>query len=589
MQKLRDFYTQQLHRYLEESDVLKSKLRWLSVSRLVAFIGTVLIIYLLKDHLLEAVISSVIGLGLFLFLVRYYEDTKIAFRRVHALVKINETELKVLNHNYNNLPDGEAYLNAKHAYSHDLDLFGMGSFFQYLNRTVRSEGEAMLAQLLTSNSIEAIGAKQETIDELAQNPEWRQNFAAQSTLVVQEISVHRGISWLTSYKDFVPKRMRTIPALFLIGFLAVAIGVWQFQLPMVFVLLWMSMGLGITGRYYKRIAHLSQKADKIKDLFKQHSMLLRAIEDHDFNAPQLRFQKQRLKVGEKKASEVIGKFSRLLNTMDYNSNIFYAIFGNGCFLGALWTAYYIEEWIQEYKEDVIEWFDVISFFEAYTSLGNFSFNHPYYTYPIVTNGPEVIDAKSLGHPLIPSHKNIRNDFSIDAKDFFIITGSNMAGKSTFLRSVGLCMIMANLGLPVYAEECVYSPRKLITSMRSIDSLFKGDSYFLSELKRLKQVVQSVEQEDYFVLLDEILKGTNSQDKAEGSKQFLSRLVRAKATGLIATHDLSLCQTSDEYPNVHNYHLDATIQDGELSFDYTLKQGISKTMNASFLLKKMDLI
>ena len=195
----------------------------------------------------------------------------------------------------------------------------------------------------------------------------------------------------------------------------------------------------------------------------------------------------------------------------------------------------------------------------------------------------------LGHPLIPEHKNVRNDFDIHDEQFFIITGSNMAGKSTFLRSVGLCVIMANLGLPVYAKSCVYSPRKLVTSMRSIDSLYKGDSYFFSELKRLKKVIEKVEAEAYFVLLDEILKGTNSHDKAEGSKKFLARLVKAGATGLIATHDLSLCDSANAFKNVFNYHLDATIENDNLSFDYKLKTGVSKTMNASFLLKKMDLI
>lgn len=589
MQKLIVFYTDLLRQYLGQYDGIKRRLRLLSTSRLLAFAGTVLAIYFFRGEAKWAIISSIAGMGLFLFLVRYYEDAKTKFRFVHALVKINERELKVLKHEYQEFPNGEIYSNSQHAYSHDMDLFGQGSFFQYLNRAQRPEGTDMLAQLLTSNTIESIGAKQETIDELAQKPEWRQSFSARASLIEQEIRVHQAVSWLQRYIAFVPKSMRLVPGFFLTGFVLLAVLTFQWDLSLIFVLLWLTMGLGITGRYFKRITHLSQKADRVKATFKQHSRLLEMIEETAFQAPQLKYQKQRLKVEGKKASEAIAYFSRLLNTMDYNNNFFYAIFGNGCFLGALWTAYHIEDWIKKYKDEVGEWFEVIAFFEAHNSLGNFSFNHPLYTYPVLTNGPEVLACKKLGHPLIPAEKNIRNDFRIYDGNFFIITGSNMAGKSTFLRSVGLCMVMANLGLPVYAEECVYSPRKLITSMRSIDSLYKGDSYFLSELKRLKKVVQSVECDAYFVLLDEILKGTNSHDKATGSKKFLARLVRANATGLIATHDLSLCETADEYTNIGNYHLDAIIENDQLSFDYKLKEGVSKTMNASFLLKKMDLI
>ena len=442
---------------------------------------------------------------------------------------------------------------------------------------------------MTANETDSIPAKQEAIDELAQMPQWRQQFTAQASLVENEISVAEVTRWLAGYASFVPKPFKWLPRLFLLGTVSLGVGTFVFGWSYQFLLFWILLGLGITARYYSKILKLSLHADKLKATFKQHTKLLESIEATELKAPQLRFQKQRLQIKERKASEIIGVFSRLLNTMDYNNNIFYAIFGNGCFLGALWTAYEIEVWIKKNGTYVSHWFEVIAFFEAYNSLGNFSFNHPRYTYPILTNGPNVLTCSQLGHPLIPSENNVCNDFDISDEQFFIITGSNMAGKSTFLRSVGLSIVMANLGLPVYAKECVYSPRKLVTSMRSVDSLYKGDSYFFSELKRLKKVVQHVEQDKYFVLLDEILKGTNSHDKAEGSKKFLARLVQAKSTGLIATHDLSLCDTANEYTTVHNYHLDATIENDELHFDYKLKAGVSKTMNASFLLKKMDLV
>ena len=195
----------------------------------------------------------------------------------------------------------------------------------------------------------------------------------------------------------------------------------------------------------------------------------------------------------------------------------------------------------------------------------------------------------LGHPLLKTKQRIDNNFTIENQQFFIITGANMAGKSTFLRTVSLSIIMANIGLPVCAISLDYSPIKLITSMRTSDSLADDESYFFSELKRLKFIVEKIKDEDYFIILDEILKGTNSTDKAIGSKKFVQKLVASNSTGIIATHDLSLCEIEKELDEVENYYFDAEIIKDELHFDYKLKDGICKNMNASFLLKKMDIV
>jgi DNA mismatch repair ATPase MutS len=186
-------------------------------------------------------------------------------------------------------------------------------------------------------------------------------------------------------------------------------------------------------------------------------------------------------------------------------------------------------------------------------------------------------------------KSVLNNIQINKEQFFIITGANMAGKSTFLRTVSLQIVMANMGLPVCAEEVEYSPIKLITSMRTTDSLTDDESYFFSELKRLKFIVDEIQNDRYFIVLDEILKGTNSTDKAIGSRKFVEKLIGSKSTGLIATHDLSLCEVAEELPQVKNHYFDAEIVDNELHFDYTFKEGICQNMNASFLLKKMGIV
>jgi DNA mismatch repair ATPase MutS len=201
----------------------------------------------------------------------------------------------------------------------------------------------------------------------------------------------------------------------------------------------------------------------------------------------------------------------------------------------------------------------------------------------------VISATDLGHPLLKNENRIDNNFTINKEEFFIVTGANMAGKSTFLRTISLSIVMANCGLPVCATSFKYAPIKLITSMRTADSLTEDESYFYSELKRLKFIIDEIKETDYFIILDEILKGTNSKDKAIGSKKFVEKLSNSKSTGIIATHDVSLCALENEFIDIKNYYFDAEIVNNELYFDYTLKNGVCKNMNASFLLEKMEIV
>ncbi|WP_316930920.1 MutS-related protein [Lacinutrix jangbogonensis] len=281
--------------------------------------------------------------------------------------------------------------------------------------------------------------------------------------------------------------------------------------------------------------------------------------------------------------------SKAMDALDNRNNLISAIFGNGYFLTDIKNSLVIEQWIESYHDKVEDWFEVVTFFDAYNSLGNYAFNHKQYVYPKILEIGKQTTVSELGHPLLKTEKRIDNDFKIENEQFFIITGANMAGKSTFLRTVSLHIVMANVGLPVCAKSSEYVPVKLITSMRTSDSLTDDSSYFFSELTRLKHIVDAIKTDSYFIILDEILKGTNSTDKAIGSRKFVEKLVASNATGIIATHDLSLCEIEKELEEVKNYYFDAQIIDDELYFDYTFKQGICQNMNASFLLKKMEIV
>ncbi|MDX1315454.1 MAG: DNA mismatch repair protein MutS, partial [Eudoraea sp.] len=338
-----------------------------------------------------------------------------------------------------------------------------------------------------------------------------------------------------------------------------------------------------------RINALSVSVSRAMDTFQQYHKLIALLESVSFRSELLSKKQKLYRQEQDSVSQLLRKFADILHAFDQRNNMIFGFLGNGLLLWDLYQVYRIESWIAEHGDKVSAWFDVLSYFDASISLGNFAFNHPGYAFPELSANNIMINARDAGHPLLEKTLLVTNDFHIGEEEFHIITGANMAGKSTFLRTVSLLIVMANLGLPVCASKMVYKPVKLVSSMRTADSLSRHESYFFSELKRLKFIVDEIGEEPYFIILDEILKGTNSTDKAQGSRKFLDRLLTSKSAGLIATHDLSLCDAANGNDQVSNFYFDANIIDGELHFDYQLKPGICQNMNASFLLKKMGIV
>lgn len=583
------YYEQHADKYRNEAASLYKKMTLFSMLRLLVFFLAVFGIYSTYTHWQMAVGIAIIGVVVFIVLLSKYTNIKQERLLKLALVDINKTELQIAEGHFHDRNDGLQYQDPLHFYSLDIDLFGRGSFFQFINRTVINEGSKNLADALKANHIDGIQERQRAIKELAQNPEWRQLYSATASLIKVETPAATIISWLKNHKPFLPKAIKWIPYAFLVGTIAVFTLFFLDIISAGYLGYWLLLGIVITGIYLKRINHLAVHTDKVKDTFKQYALLLDQIEKQEFKSSLLIDKQKYIQSESEKASVVFGKLSKALDALDNRNNMISAVFGNGYFLTDLKNSYKVEQWIKDYGDKVEDWFEVVSFFDAYNSLANYAFNHPHYVYPTITNDDEVIKAKKLGHPLLKVKKRVDNDFVISNKQFFIITGANMAGKSTFLRTVSIHIVMANVGLPVCAQSSSYSPVKLITSMRTSDSLTDDSSYFFSELTRLKFIVDAIQKEPYFIILDEILKGTNSTDKAIGSRKFVEKLVASNATGIIATHDLSLCEIENELDQVKNYYFDAEIINDELYFDYTFKTGVCKNMNASFLLKKMEII
>jgi DNA mismatch repair ATPase MutS len=589
MNKPLKFYKKQKAELEKESSNLKNKLVNLGIFRFVVFLATCFLIYLTFGKYPDVFIIALLGFSFFSFLVIKFIDLKRKKAIVDAKIDINTTEINVLNRNFHHLNSGDEFTDPSHFYSNDIDLFGIGSFFQYANRTATNDGKKALANLLTANKTDAIVEKQNTIQELSEKVKWRQHFAALANLAPVKNTSDSIVKWIVNYVAVMPSFLAKIQLLFsvisllIIGF--VSFGLLSFN----YLTAWFFIGLFITGKFIKKTNNLYSETDTIRETFKQYHQLLNEIENESFTSKNLIETQKVIQSENKKASQIFKQFSKILDAFDNRNNIVIAVLGNGFFLWEILNAIKVEKWIATYRHTVENWFEAVAYFDAQNTLANFKFNHPNFIFPKIVQEKEIIKSTNLGHPLLKVDKRIDNDFSIDDEQFFIVTGANMAGKSTFLRTVSLAIVMANCGLPVCAEKFQYSPIKLITSMRTTDSLTEDESYFYSELKRLKFIVDAIKTEKYFIILDEILKGTNSRDKATGSKKFVEKLTKSKSTGIIATHDVSLCELENEFSGIKNYYFDAEINNNELHFDYTLKNGICKNMNASFLLKKMEIV
>jgi ABC-type multidrug transport system fused ATPase/permease subunit len=582
-------YSEFISRYTTDLKTIKTQLFWSSMLRLAVFLLIAFLVYFFWSSTRVVIGSIVAGIAIFLFLVSRHSKIQYKKEKLKALLQLNETELKVLNRDFEDLPSGDEYKNPEHEFSQDIDIFGNHSFFQYLNRTALKEGQDNLAAKLTSNSIDDIASKQKAIQELATKIELRQHFSADAKLVDTEIKTSRIITWISNYKSFVPQWMSWFPYLFSILSLGIIVAYFFNFMTGAQLLLWLVIGLGITGAFLKRINELSSHVSQAQSTFQQYFKLLKWIEDAEFESNLLQTFQSKIHSDSAKASQILKTLSKHIDALDQRNNILLGIVLNGFMLRDLTQCLKIEKWLDSHAHQVQNWFEVIAEMDAYNSLANFRFNHPNYVFPVIKANGSFTKTQGAVHPLINPEDAVRNDFEIKDNEFFIITGANMAGKSTFLRTVSLQIVMANVGLPVCATSCEYVPTKLITSMRTVDSLADEASYFFAELTRLKYIVDEIQTDKYFIVLDEILKGTNSTDKAIGSRKFVERLVKAHAIGIIATHDLSLCEVADELPQVQNYYFDAEIIADELHFDYTLKQGICQNMNASFLLKKMDIV
>jgi len=316
------------------------------------------------------------------------------------------------------------------------------------------------------------------------------------------------------------------------------------------------------------------------------------IENEPFESPLIGKIKEDIKVNRQSAVRALKELSKIIRAFDSRLNIIVGFVLNGLLLWDLHCIQKLDKWKADYRQLFPGWLDLLGQTDAFISLGNYSYNNPEFVFPFIADDKTPLQATHLGHPLIAGGIRVCNDFILQSKGrICIISGANMAGKSTFLRSVAVNMILALAGAPVCATGMRFTPVRLFTSMRTTDSLTSNESYFYAELKRLRQLEQKIiSGEDILFVLDEILKGTNSEDKSLGSRLFLIKIINLGGTGLIATHDTSLGSMETEHPDVIiNKCIEVEIDGEMIRFDYKLRDGIASKKNAVLLMKQMGII
>lgn len=580
--------------YQTLSDIKRKHIRFIAFARLISFVGIIPAYYYLHPvQPVLALLVSVLLLMAFLFLIQKFIQSENQLHIYEQLKSINLNEIKALNRDFSSFDPGSEFADTHHEYSYDLDIYGVGSTFQFLNRTVTIGGKKRLSALMnqTQRSVDEIAEKQKAIQELSGELNWRQEFLAKGKLTDgtkdQSIEKIEQAVHLNSVKTLKFLLILLPPLTILLIALSIAdIDPYSFY-RLALLTQWI-----IVGIYIKTILKFHQKFDNQGKILGRYAGMLKQIETFNFKSAYLLSLKEQLKYKGRTASEITSELQKSLDQFDYSKNLLIGFVLDSVFLWDIRCLVKLNKWQQEYAGTLNQWFDAIGEMDALISLANCNYNHPDWATPVAVDSGFRINAVKLGHPLIAESKSVTNSFHISGDEqIVIITGANMAGKSTFLRTVGINLVLASNGCKVCAESFEFSPIRVFTNMRTSDNLMNDESYFYAELLRLQTMLKLIrEDEKLFVIVDEMLKGTNSVDKLNGSKELIRQLIALKTHGIVATHDLSLTDLAQIYPSaIKNQCFEVQLNADELKFDYTLSDGVTQTMNATFLMKKMGII
>lgn len=588
-------YLQRLDKFKEEAKQLKSSSNTLSALRVFSFVVFIIsFVYVANlgdgSALLYIFLVFVI---VYLILLKKHERTKKQLQVKNNLALINQEEVSRFNFELKEMDEGMEFFEPNHPYHMDLDIFGRHSVFQLINRTSSAFGKPILAKWLSNHSSkEEIIKRQKAIQELSDKIELRQNFQAEGMAEEKPEKNHISqlFDWLKDKsrvrnKDLyeilmIALALITVASIVLSSFGLVAIG-----LPILMTFI----NIAVLGTIFQKLLLITRQTEKGYKSLRSLKEQILLIETTEFESEQLRMLKSRLSPESSKASQTLKELSSILDNLQNRANVLYLLFNATLLLDIYWYLK-ISRWKEKNEANLEEWFEIIGTFDALMSLAGYAYSNPDYTYAQISDQGHLIVATELGHPLIKSGKRVCNDFEFSGKGgICLITGSNMSGKSTFLRTVGLNSVLALMGAPVCAKFMEIGELKVFTSMRTQDDLEESVSSFYAELKRLRQLINQIdENRPTLFMIDEVLKGTNSEDRHKGASALITQLNKTNAFGFVSTHDIVLGNMTNELSGVKNYSFNSTITGNEIDFNYKLTPGLCKSFNATKLMQLMGI-
>ena len=589
-------YTERLSLTEGQLQQVKKQIFRISMLRLALFIAGIAGVYFFFNQTTQLIVCICLTFFPLFILVKIHNRFFIRKEWLETQARIIQEELQALSGDYSSFEDGKEYTNPEHPYSFDLDIFGRRSLFQSINRTCTFFGKNRLAKWLQNHLHEktSIEKRQEMVREISEHTLFREQFRVAGLVHHGQSSdgekiqawsqspaqyLHAG--WVKAFIWGVP----VINSLLLITSLA---GWTSFS--------WLGLSFGIflvlSFGIIKRATYIQETYGKQLKSLNGYARLIALAKAENWKSAGMQELMERFNLNGQSPIQALQQLSKELDRLDLRNNQFLYVLLEGSIFFQLQEIVRIERWKVRYGQHISEWLETVGELDALCSLGTFAYNHPQYTNPELTEKPFCFLATQMGHPLMPASQCVKNDATIPSRPFFlIITGANMAGKSTYLRTIGVNYLLACIGAPVCCERLKLYPNQLITSLRTSDSLPDNESYFFAELKRLKRIIDLLNQgQQLFIILDEILKGTNSMDKQKGSFDLIRQFMQLKANGIIATHDLLLGSLIKQFPEeIRNYCFEADIKENELTFSYKLREGVAQNMNACFLMKKMGII
>ena len=568
------------------------RISWL---RVVIFVATIGVLYTLWHDTMACWIVALIGITTFVAVARYHD--RILHQRDIQEARRNfaQARLRVLNGDLSQQPQGEIHIDPMHPFSYDLDLFGRGSLYSMLDSTSTPMGADYLAQWLKSpllNDAEIID-RQHAIAELSSKHELRSGFHAIGKTIKAENQAKNASTDGETPSFSMPIALKIYSKVAGILFTAVVVMAIMDLIPGMSVL-WLFIGnLFVAGLTKRRIDTIHAWLCSTVEELTTRASLFRHIESAQFESAMMQKQQRRFSHAGTSATHLINKLSRHLKSLDQRYNVVGYMLFNGTCQWDILTVGHINKWMKAHGECLEQWRKTLGEVDALCALATYAFENPDYSYPTIDCDHHIImKAEQMGHQLIARSRRVNNPLpQMGGHSFLIITGANMAGKSTYLRTIGINYLLAMIGAPVAAKSMIFTPTHLFTGLRATDSLADGESYFFAELKRLQTVVKEASSgRPMFILLDEILRGTNSADKQRGSIALVKRLINLPVAGILATHDLALGDLAQEFPeNISAYCFEAEIKDDTLTFDYTLHTGVAHNLNAFFLMGKMGIV